>query len=113
MDLDGGVHSHLNHLYALLRLAKQEGVEHVWIHAFTDGRDTPPHSGRDYLAQIEQKTREYGIGAIATLSGRYYAMDRDQRWERTRQAYDLGGRCVEFRITRGDAHAFHYTVTLT
>ncbi|HET9784765.1 MAG TPA: 2,3-bisphosphoglycerate-independent phosphoglycerate mutase [Terriglobales bacterium] len=85
---DGGVHSHLNHLYALLRLAKQEGVEHVWIHAFTDGRDTPPHSGRDYLAQIEQKTREYGVGAIATVSGRYYAMDRDQRWERIQPALD-------------------------
>jgi len=85
---DGGVHSHLNHLYALLRLAKTEGVEHVWIHAFTDGRDTPPHSGRDYLAQIEQKTREYGVGAIATVSGRYYAMDRDQRWERIKLSLD-------------------------
>jgi 2,3-bisphosphoglycerate-independent phosphoglycerate mutase len=85
---DGGVHSHLNHLYALLRLAKSEGVEHVWIHAFTDGRDTPPHSGRDYLAQIEQKTREYGVGAIATVSGRYYAMDRDQRWERIKLSLD-------------------------
>lgn len=85
---DGGVHAHLNHLYALLRMAKQEGVERVWVHAFTDGRDTPPHSGREYLEQIEQKMREYGCGAIATVSGRYYAMDRDQRWERIKLAVE-------------------------
>jgi len=85
---DGGVHSHLNHLYALLRLAKAEGVEQVWVHAFTDGRDTPPHSGRGYLEQLEQKLREVGLGAIATVSGRYYAMDRDQRWERIKLALD-------------------------
>ncbi|HUX66624.1 MAG TPA: 2,3-bisphosphoglycerate-independent phosphoglycerate mutase [Terriglobales bacterium] len=85
---DGGVHSHLNHLYALLRLAKAEGVERAWVHAFTDGRDTPPHSGREYLEQLEQKLREIGLGAIATVSGRYYAMDRDQRWERIQLALD-------------------------
>ncbi|MGH9481103.1 MAG: 2,3-bisphosphoglycerate-independent phosphoglycerate mutase [Terriglobales bacterium] len=85
---DGGVHSHLNHLYALLRLAKSQGVEQAFVHAFTDGRDTPPHSGRGYLEQIEQKMREYGLGAIATVSGRYYAMDRDQRWERIKLALD-------------------------
>jgi len=85
---DGGVHSHLNHLYALLRLAREEGVERVRLHAFTDGRDTAPHSGREYLEQIEQKMREYGLGTIATISGRYYAMDRDQRWERIRLALD-------------------------
>ncbi|MGH9466182.1 MAG: 2,3-bisphosphoglycerate-independent phosphoglycerate mutase, partial [Terriglobales bacterium] len=86
---DGGVHAHLDHLYALLRLAKEQGVEHVWVHAITDGRDTPPHSGRGYLEQLEQKMREYGIGAIATVSGRYYAMDRDQRWARMRQALEV------------------------
>ncbi|MGH9474987.1 MAG: 2,3-bisphosphoglycerate-independent phosphoglycerate mutase [Terriglobales bacterium] len=85
---DGGVHAHLHHLEALLRLARQESVEHVWLHAFTDGRDTPPHSGRGYLEQIEQKMREYGCGAIASVSGRYYAMDRDQRWDRIRLAVD-------------------------
>ncbi|MGH9413030.1 MAG: 2,3-bisphosphoglycerate-independent phosphoglycerate mutase [Terriglobales bacterium] len=79
---DGGVHAHLNHLYALLRMAKQEGVERVWVHAFSDGRDTPPHAGRGFLEQIEQKMREYGCGAIATVSGRYYAMDRDRHWDR-------------------------------
>ncbi|MGH9486150.1 MAG: 2,3-bisphosphoglycerate-independent phosphoglycerate mutase [Terriglobales bacterium] len=85
---DGGVHSHLNHLYALLRLARQEGVERVWVHAFTDGRDTPPHSGRAYLEQLEQKMREYRCGAIASVSGRYYAMDRDQRWDRIGKAVE-------------------------
>lgn len=85
---DGGVHAQLQHLYALLRMAKQEGVERVWVHAFSDGRDTPPHSGRGYIEQIEQKMREYGCGAMATVSGRYYAMDRDQRWERIQLAVE-------------------------
>lgn len=84
---DGGVHSHLNHLYALLRLAKKEGVERAYIHAFTDGRDTLPTSGQDYLRQIQQRCREYGIGQVATLAGRYYAMDRDRRWPRIHQAF--------------------------
>ncbi|MGH9474623.1 MAG: 2,3-bisphosphoglycerate-independent phosphoglycerate mutase, partial [Terriglobales bacterium] len=85
---DGGVHSHLNHLYALLRLARAQGVERVWLHAFSDGRDTAPHSGREYMEQVEQKMRAYGVGAIATVGGRYYAMDRDQRWERIRLAFE-------------------------
>lgn len=85
---DGGVHSHLEHLYALLRLAKAEGVPRVYVHAFTDGRDTAPHSGREYLERLEQKLREAGLGVIATVAGRYYAMDRDKRWERIRLAYD-------------------------
>ena len=85
---DGGVHSHLEHLYALLRMAKAEGVSRVFVHAISDGRDTAPHSGRGYLEQIEQKMREYGVGSIATVSGRYYAMDRDQRWERIRAAVE-------------------------
>ncbi|MGH9393289.1 MAG: 2,3-bisphosphoglycerate-independent phosphoglycerate mutase, partial [Terriglobales bacterium] len=85
---DGGVHSHLEHLYALLRLAAAEGVARVFVHAITDGRDTAPHSGREYLEQLEQKMREYRVGAVATVSGRYYAMDRDQRWERIRLAFE-------------------------
>jgi 2,3-bisphosphoglycerate-independent phosphoglycerate mutase len=84
---DGGVHSHLNHLYALLRMAEENRVERVFVHCFMDGRDTPPHSGVDYLRQLEQKMREYGVGRIATVVGRYYAMDRDNRWERIEKAY--------------------------
>ena len=84
---DGGVHSHLLHLYALLRMAKEQKVSRVFIHCFTDGRDTPPNSAIDFIQQVEQKIREYGVGQIASLSGRYYAMDRDNRWERVDQAY--------------------------
>ena len=85
---DGGVHSHQDHLYALLRMAKENHVEHVFIHAFTDGRDTAPTRGAEYLAVLQQKIREYGIGKIATVTGRYYAMDRDNRWDRIQKAYD-------------------------
>jgi len=84
---DGGVHSHIQHLFALLEMAKQEKVENVFVHCFMDGRDTPPNSGRDYVRQLQQKMRELGIGEIATLVGRYYAMDRDNRWERVERAY--------------------------
>jgi len=84
---DGGVHSDQEHLYALVELAAERGVEAV-THAFTDGRDTPPQSGEDFLAALEDKVEEYGTGDVATVSGRYYAMDRDQNWERTRRAYD-------------------------
>ena len=85
---DGGVHSHINHLYALLEMAKKEGVKNVYIHAILDGRDTPPTSAVDYLKQLEEKIKEIGIGQMATISGRYYAMDRDNRWERIKLAYD-------------------------
>lgn len=85
---DGGVHSHNTHLYALLQLAKRNGLEKVYVHAFLDGRDTPPSSGKEYLAQLESKMRELGVGKVATISGRYYAMDRDKRWERVSQAYN-------------------------
>ena len=85
---DGGVHSHQNHLYALLKAAKQQGLERVLVHAFMDGRDTLPTSGAGYLAALEQKMREYGVGKIASVSGRYYAMDRDRRWERVKLAFD-------------------------
>jgi len=85
---DGGVHSQLTHLYALLRMAKQEGVTQVFVHAFMDGRDTPPESGAEYLRQIEHLMRTIGVGRIATVSGRYYAMDRDKRWERIERAFN-------------------------
>ena len=85
---DGGVHSLQEHLYALLRMARQEGVAQVFIHAFMDGRDTPPNSGSVYMDQLRQKLREIGVGEVATVTGRYYAMDRDRRWERTARAYN-------------------------
>jgi len=85
---DGGVHSHIQHLFGLLELAKQHKVENVFVHCFMDGRDTPPHSGRDFIQQLQQKMRELGVGKIATVVGRYYAMDRDNRWERIQLAYN-------------------------
>ena len=85
---DGGVHSHQEHLYALLRAAKEQGVERVFIHAFLDGRDTLPTSGAGYLEKLEQKIREIGVGRVASVSGRYFAMDRDRRWEREKKAFD-------------------------
>ncbi len=84
---DGGVHSHNTHLYALLQLAKREGLEKVFVHAFLDGRDTPPDSGAGYVAQLEEKMRDIGVGEIASVMGRYYAMDRDKRWDRVSEAY--------------------------
>src|SRR6202040_1426777 len=84
---DGGVHSHIQHLFALLEMAKQQRVERVFVHCFMDGRDTSPNSGRDYVRQLQQKMRELGVGEIATLTGRYYAMARDTRWERVELAY--------------------------
>lgn len=85
---DGGVHSHQNHLYALLRMAKQNGVDRVFVHCFMDGRDTLPTSGAAFLQQLQQKIREYGTGKIATVSGRYYAMDRDKKWDRELKAFE-------------------------
>ena len=85
---DGGVHSHNKHLYGLLQLAKKEGIEKVHVHGFLDGRDVPPSSGADYVEQLVAKIREIGVGDIATVMGRYYAMDRDNRWERVQKAYD-------------------------
>jgi len=84
----GGVHSHTDHLLALVRLAKSRGVLRVFVHAFLDGRDTPPRSADGYLKELEEGLREIGIGSIALISGRYYAMDRDNRWERVQLAYD-------------------------
>jgi len=84
---DGGVHSLLTHLYALLKLAKQETVPQVFVHCFMDGRDTPPESGAGYVEQLQKEMREIGIGKIASVSGRYYAMDRDKRWDRIERAF--------------------------
>src|SRR5277367_3097617 len=84
---DGGVHSHIEHLFALLRMARENQVQKVFVHCFMDGRDTPPESGIDFLRKLEQKMRELGVGQIASVSGRYYAMDRDNRWERVEKAY--------------------------
>ena len=94
---DGGVHSHIEHLFALLRMARENKVERVLVHCLMDGRDTPPNSGIDFLRQLEQKMREYGVGQIATVNGRYYAMDRDNRWERIEKAYRA--------MVHGDAEA--------
>lgn len=84
---DGGVHSHMNHVYALLELAAQHDLQRVFVHAFLDGRDVPPTSAGTYLAALEEKMAELNLGHIATISGRYWAMDRDRRWERTALAY--------------------------
>src|SRR5256886_15425959 len=86
---DGQVHSSQEHLYALLRMAKQRGVERVFVHCFLDGRDTPPSSGVNYILALQKKIKEIGCGQIASIIGRYYAMDRDKRWERTQRAYEL------------------------
>ncbi|MCF7793622.1 MAG: 2,3-bisphosphoglycerate-independent phosphoglycerate mutase [Candidatus Cloacimonetes bacterium] len=85
---DGNVHTNIDHLWALLKLCKQEGMDQVYYHAFMDGRDTLPHSGIDFMQQFLEKSTEIGIGRIATISGRYYAMDRDNRWDRIEKAYD-------------------------
>ena len=94
---DGGVHSHIDHLLGLLAMAQKMGVEKVCVHAFLDGRDTPPQSASPFLEQVEKACRELGVGQIATVSGRYYAMDRDKRWERIRKVYDCmtGGEALE------------------
>ncbi|MGB9858392.1 MAG: 2,3-bisphosphoglycerate-independent phosphoglycerate mutase [Moorellaceae bacterium] len=95
---DGGVHSHLDHLYALLELAGREGLDEVYIHAFLDGRDVPPACAGQYIEAVEEECRRRGLGAIATIMGRYYAMDRDRRWERTARAYRA--------IVAGEGHKF-------
>ncbi len=84
----GGVHSHIEHVYALLKMAKMNGLEKVYVDCFLDGRDTPPASARGYIAELEAKMKEIGVGKVAVISGRYYAMDRDNRWDRVEKAYD-------------------------
>ncbi|MBZ5569241.1 MAG: 2,3-bisphosphoglycerate-independent phosphoglycerate mutase [Acidobacteriia bacterium] len=113
---DGGVHSHINHLFALLRMAKQNGVERVFVHCFMDGRDTLPTSGAGYIEQLQQKMREYGVGKIASVEGRYYAMDRDKRWEREAKAFNAmakgigeGGRYID--PVQGVKESYNRSVT--
>ena len=84
---DGGVHSHNTHIYGILELAKRHGLEKAYVHCFLDGRDTPPASGKDYVAELVKKSKEIGVGEVASVSGRYYAMDRDNRWDRVEKAY--------------------------
>ena len=84
---DGGVHSHNRHLYGLLEMAKRRDFENLYVHCFLDGRDTPPASAENYIQELEEKMKEKGVGKIASLSGRFYAMDRDKRWNREQKAY--------------------------
>ncbi len=84
---DGGVHSHIEHVYGLLELAKRQGIEKVYVHCFLDGRDTPPASGKEYVEKLEAKMKEIGVGEVASVMGRYYVMDRDNRWDRVEKAY--------------------------
>jgi 2,3-bisphosphoglycerate-independent phosphoglycerate mutase len=108
---DAGVHGMLEHLYGILRQAKEDGLSagQVFIHAFTDGRDTPPMSGLGYVRQVEQQCREIGVGAIASVCGRFWAMDRDNRWERVRQAYDLlTGRAIGATAPSAEAAVQRY-----
>ncbi len=86
---NGGVHSHLTHLYALLKMAKDRGLEEVYVHCFMDGRDVPPTSGAGFIRELQNKISEIGIGKVASVCGRYYAMDRDNNWDRVEQAYDM------------------------
>ena len=113
----GGVHSHQNHIYALLDLAKQENIQEVFVHAILDGRDTSPQSGIHYVRELQEYMHDLGIGKIATLSGRYYSMDRDKRWERTELAYKAlvqgeGRRspdpvtCIQEAYTQGESDEF-------
>ena len=85
---DGGVHSHNTHLYGLLELAKRNGLSNVYVHCFLDGRDTPPASGKDFAIALEDEMKKIGVGKIASVSGRYYAMDRDNNYDRVKLAYD-------------------------
>lgn len=91
---DGGVHSHNTHIYGLLELARRNGLDKVYVHCFLDGRDTPPASGKGYVEELEAKMKEIGVGKVASVMGRYYAMDRDNRWDRVERAYNA--------LTRGE-----------
>ena len=86
---DGGVHSHNTHIYGILELAKRQGLDKVYVHCFLDGRDTPPTSGKECVAELEKKMQQLGIGEVASVMGRYYAMDRDKNWDRVQKAPDV------------------------
>jgi 2,3-bisphosphoglycerate-independent phosphoglycerate mutase len=100
---DGGVHSHEEHLHACLELARREGVARAYVHAFLDGRDTPPKSGLGYVQSLERRMREKGYGKVATVMGRFWAMDRDKRWDRVKEAFDAMVRSEGHRATTGTA----------
>lgn len=100
---DGGVHSHIEHLYALLKFCKDEGLGKVYVHCVTDGRDVPPDSAREYVKKVEAKAAEIGVGKVATVVGRYYYMDRDNRWERVKLGYDCVFAGVGAHYTNADA----------
>ncbi len=95
---DAGVHSHIDHLFALLKLAKKNNLKEVYLHLFLDGRDTPPYSAKKYLTQLLKETKRIGVGTIATMMGRFYAMDRDNRWNREHKAYDCMVNCIGRKI---------------
>ena len=101
---DGGVHSHNTHLYAIIEMAKREGLDKVFVHCFMDGRDVPPTSGKDFIKELYAEMDKIGLGKIATIEGRYYAMDRDNRWERVVKAYDA--------MTKGEGNSFKCGVEL-
>ncbi|MBQ9729198.1 MAG: 2,3-bisphosphoglycerate-independent phosphoglycerate mutase [Clostridia bacterium] len=111
----GGVHSHTEHLYALVEMAKNEGLSQVYIHAFTDGRDVPPTSGADFLKDLQAKLNELSFGKIASVAGRYYAMDRDNNWDREEKAYDMLtlGTGVQFEGSAEDAAKASYANGVT
>lgn len=111
---DGGVHSHNEHLFALLRLCKKHGIDNVYVHAFTDGRDTSPNGGIEYAKEFQKQASEIGVGEIVSIVGRYYAMDRDNRWERIKLAYDLlvNGKGEKFD-TPGEAFESSYANDVT
>lgn len=107
---DGGVHSHINHLFGLLEMAKKYELENVYVHAFMDGRDTPPTSGLGFMEELKEEMEKLGVGKIATVSGRYYAMDRDHNWDRTQKAYDVmvGKNVTSMAVTGLEAVAQSY-----
>lgn len=109
----GGVHSHHEHLYGLLELANRQGVQNVYIHAITDGRDVAPGSAKDFVAALEKKCAEIGVGKIATLAGRYYAMDRDNRWDRVEKAYQAMVCATEMAGTPSEVIAKSYAENIT
>lgn len=111
---DGGVHSHIEHLFAIIKLAKKQGLDNIYIHCFLDGRDVPPRSGADYIKQLQDFLDKEQFGEIATVMGRYYAMDRDNRWERVQKAYDAltageGEHCIDAESAVRESYKMHIT----